>query len=196
MAKKQLEEVTKAPKKKTKSKSKKKRKISAKKQKKEKHRQRQESSDEQDTDDVELLAGKFGVDLNKLRKRKKIKKDKQPSEFFDRDGAMFKPAPYKGMRVEGLVWLAKISPKMRDEIASDVFFPLEELAKVGLARRKSNAISFHVKSGGAQQIFTCTNDTDQAELKTKSEIFKVLYLFGMYVGPCQGFGIKAFDLVS
>ena len=83
------------------------------------------------------------------------------------------------MRVEGLVWLAKIPPKMRDEIASDVFFPLEELAKVGLARRKSNAISFHVKSGGAQQIFTCTNDTDQAELKTKSEIFKALYLFGM-----------------
>ena len=179
LVKKQLEEAKKTPKKKAKLKSKKKKKVSAKKLKKEKHKRKHESSDEDDTDDVELLADEFGVDLGKLRKRKKAKRDKQPSEFFDRDGAMFKPAPYKGMRVQGLVWPAKILPKMCNEIASDVFFPLEELAKVGLARRKSSAISFHVKTGGAQQIFTCTNEPDQAELKTKSEIFKALYLFGM-----------------
>ena len=179
LVKKELVEAKKAPKNNAKSKFKKKKKVSAKKLKKEKPKRKDESSDEDDTDDVELLADDFGVDLGKLHRRKKAKRDKQPSEFFDRDGAMFKPAPYKGMCVQGLVWPAKIPPKMHDEIASDVFFPLEELAKVGLARRKSSAISFQVKTGGAQQIFTCTNEPDQAELKMKSEIFKALYLFGM-----------------
>ena len=123
LVKKQLEEAKKALKKKAKSKSKKKKKVSAKKLKKEKRKHKRKSSDEDDTDAVELLADEFGVDFSKLRKRKKAKRDKQPSQFFDRDGAMFKPAPYKGMRVQGLVWPAKIPPKMCDEIASDVFFP-------------------------------------------------------------------------
>ena len=176
---KQLEDAQKKKQKKSKSKKRGKKKVSSKKSKKEKHKRKWESSDE-DTDDIKLLVNEFGVDLNKLHNTKKKRKEKQPSEFFNRDGAMFKPAPYQGMQVEGLVWPAKIPPKMRDEIASDVFFPLEELAKIGLARRKSSAISFHVKTGSAQQVFTCTNDTDQTELKTKSEIFRALYLFGMY----------------
>ena len=124
LVKKQLE------KKPRKSKHKKKAKVSAKKLKKEKHKCKCESSEDEHTDDKELLADEFGMDLNKLRKKKKVKKDKQPSEFFDRDNTMFKPAPYKGMHIQGLVWPAKILPKMCDEIASDVFFPLEELAKV------------------------------------------------------------------
>ena len=100
-------------------------------------------------------------------KRRKADHDKCE---FDLDGLKTVPAPYKGMRIEGLVVLGEVNVSIRKSIARNEF--------VELTKMFTGEVIQETKIGN--MVFTAKNEAGQKQISNKSDIFYLLYQFGMY----------------
>ena len=100
------------------------------------------------------------------RPAKKKKKSMQ-SELFTLDSELKSPAQYQGMDMSNLVMHSQIPNDIFAKIATNKFFDLQELFS-GAELSTANANGYKTKNVNAKPI------------SKKSEIFYLLYTFGMY----------------
>ena len=99
------------------------------------------------------------------RRPAKKKKKSEQSELFTLDGELKVPAPYEGMDMSNLVMHSQIHNDIVNRIANNEFFDLQEMFS---GEELTTASSSGTKAKTSKPI------------TKKSEIFFLLYTFGMY----------------
>ena len=101
------------------------------------------------------------------RQPAKKKKKSTQSELFTLDGELKSPAEYQGMDMSNLIMHSQIPNDIIAKIASNKFFDLQEMFS-GEELTTANTNGYKTKNVNAKPI------------SKKSEIFYLLYTFGMY----------------